>query len=138
MPLELLKIKKEYLSNLNIFTSQVEPLEACALLLGKIKDNQIIVLEIVPLNNEYSSEIRFKINETELLKVYRYAESRDLSIVGIYHSHPSYPFPSNTDMEYMKINPIPWIIKSTITKEIKCYIHDEDFQIKEIKICIMD
>ena len=45
------------------------------------------------------------------------AEEKGLDVVGIFHSHPkSLPSPSNTDIKFMKGNPIPWIIYSGINK----------------------
>jgi len=33
---------------------------------------------------------------------------------------------SNTDIEFMKGNPIPWIIYSGLTKEMKAYLLDSE------------
>jgi hypothetical protein len=38
----------------------------------------------------------------------------------------------------MKINPVPWVINSTITDETKCYIHNENEGILEIELIVMD
>ena len=38
----------------------------------------------------------------------------------------SLPSPSNTDMKFMKGNPIPWIIYSGLTKEMKAYLLDSE------------
>ena len=55
------------------------------------------------------------------------AEEKGLDIVGIFHSHPkSLPSPSYTDMKFMKGNPIPWIIYSGLTKEMKAYLLDSE------------
>ena len=62
----------------------------------------------------------------------------NLSIVGIFHSHPSIAFPSKTDIQYMQINPIPWIITSTITGDTKCFVLDEKEAVIKIDILVMD
>jgi hypothetical protein len=38
----------------------------------------------------------------------------------------------------MEINPVPWLIHSTITDEAKCYIHNESKGILEIELIVMD
>ena len=73
------------------------PHESCALLLGKKKENVYQVYEVIPVSNKYTSEVSFGMDENELLKIYKYAESSNISVVGIFHSHPSKPVPSETD-----------------------------------------
>jgi proteasome lid subunit RPN8/RPN11 len=87
-------------------------------------------------NSAEKSEIRFSINEEKLFELYKEIESMNLSIVAIFHSHPSIPFPSKTDILYMQINPIPWIITSTITGNTKCFLYDEKERVKEIKLLV--
>jgi proteasome lid subunit RPN8/RPN11 len=45
--------------------------------------------------------------------------------------------PSKTDIKYMELNPVPWIINSTITDETRCYIYDENEGVKEIELRVM-
>ncbi len=118
------------------------PQESCALLLGRKKGNIYEIKEVIPMSNRDSSEVKFTMDENELLKIYEYAELLNTSIVGIFHSHPSKPFPSETDKTYMEINPLPWLIKSTITDEIKCFIFSDSSKgkidgIEEIKVVVV-
>jgi len=118
------------------------PHESCALLLGKRKENVYEVEEVIPVSNKYSSEVSFVMDENELLKIYKHAELSNTSVVGIFHSHPSKPFPSETDKTFMEINPIPWIIKSTITDEMRCFIFIDALKgkidgIEEIKMIVV-
>jgi proteasome lid subunit RPN8/RPN11 len=131
------KIKKNHLTFLNNWSHKNRPLESCAILAGKRNGNQFDVLEIIPMENDDKSDIRFSINEEKLFDAYKKVESINLSIVGIYHTHPSQPAPSKTDMTYMQINPVPWVINSTITHETRCYIHDENEGVKEIELRVM-
>ena len=51
----------------------------------------------------------------------------DLSVVGIFHSHPkSEPSPSNTDIKFMKGNPVPWVIYSGLTNDMKAYLLESE------------
>ena len=124
---------------LNDFSQRNTPLESCAILIGKRKNNQFNILEVIPMENDYKSKFKFTINEEKLFAVYKKAESNNLSVVGIYHTHPSTPIPSKTDIKYMEINPVPWIINSTLTDETKCFIYnDKNECVIEIGLIVMD
>ncbi len=131
-------IKKNHLAFLINLSLQTKPLETCAILIGRKNKNQYNVLEVLPMDNDYKSEIRFTINEEKLFAAYKKIESINLTVVGIYHTHPSIPVPSKTDIKYMEINPIPWIIHSTMIQKTKCFIHDVNEGIKEIELIFMD
>ena len=135
-----ISITKKDLILLNDFSQRNTPLESCAILIGKRKNNQFNILEVIPMENDYKSKNKFTINEEKLFAVYKKAESTNLSVVGIYHTHPSNPTtPSNTDIKYMEINPVPWIINSTLTIETKCYIYNEnDGNVMEIDLTLRD
>jgi proteasome lid subunit RPN8/RPN11 len=90
------------------------------------------------MENSDKSEIRFSINEEKLFALYKEIASMNLSVVGIFHSHPSIPFPSKTDIKYMQINPVPWIISSTISGDTKCFLSDEKEGIMKIDLLVMD
>ena len=137
-----IEVKVSQLSKLDKTTTMSNPQESCALLLGRKKDNVYGIREVIPMNNRDSSEVRFTMDENELLKIYKYADLLNTSVVGIFHSHPSKPFPSETDKTFMEINPIPWLIKSTITDEIRCFIFSDSSKgkiegIEEIKVVIV-
>ena len=130
-------LSKNQLTYLENYAQKNKPLETCAILVGKLNNNQYIVMNIIQMENSAEkSEIRFSINEEKLFELYKEIESMNLSIVAIFHSHPSIPFPSKTDILYMQINPIPWIITSTITGNTKCFLYDEKERVKEIKLLV--
>ena len=116
--------------------------ESCALLLGRKKENVYEIKQVIPMNNRDASEVSFTMDENELMQIYKYAELLNTSVVGIFHSHPSKPIPSETDKTFMEINPIPWLIKSTITDEMRCFIFSNSSKgridgIEEIKIVVI-
>ena len=80
------------------------PYECCGLLLGRYTENGKVVSEIYPISNareESAKRNRFLIMPEELMRGERYAASRDLEIVGFYHSHPDSPaVPSTYDLEH--------------------------------------
>ena len=113
------------------------PCESCALLLGEINtDNQdeIIVSDVIPVKNSDSSPITFSIDPVDLMNAYQLSEARKQQVVGIFHSHPAEPFPSSTDKRYMKINPVVWLIYSTVTNESRAYIFENKLREVELQV----
>ena len=131
-------MSKNQLIFLEKFSQKNKPLESCAILVGSLNNNQYKVIDIIQMENYDRSEIRFSINEEKLFELYKEIESMNLSIVGIFHSHSSIPFPSKTDIQYMQINPVPWIITSTITGDTKCFLYDDKEGVMKIDLLVMD
>ena len=124
---KIIKISESLRKNLELHANKQTPYEACAILLGN-KDEKIWeATEIFLTENIEKSEINFTVSNEQLLEGYKMAEEKGLDVVGIFHSHPkSLPSPSNTDIKFMKGNPIPWIIYSGLTKEMKAYLLDSE------------
>ena len=124
---KIIKISESLRKNLELHANEQNPYEACAILLGS-KDEKIWeATEIFLTENIEESEINFTVSNEQLLEGYKMAEEKGLDVVGIFHSHPkSLPSPSNTDIKFMKGNPIPWIIYSGLTKEMKAYLLDSE------------
>ena len=115
------------------------PWESCALLLGETNtDNldEIIVTDVIPVKNSDSSPVSFSIDPVDLLKAYQLSEARNQQVVGIFHSHPAEPFPSPTDKRYMEINPVVWIIYSTVTNESRAYIFEDKLKEVEVQVTV--
>ncbi len=87
------------------------PCESCAVLLGDAPDGNARVAEVSLTSNACRSPTRFEIPGEELIRIYRRADAKNLDVVGIFHSHPhSAAYPSASDAEFMKINPVVWVI----------------------------
>ena len=115
------------------------PNESCALLLGNNtnKENEIQVIETLSMkNSDASPTTRFRIDSQELINGYLRAENMGLNVIGIFHSHPAPPFPSSTDKIFMEINPIVWLIYSTLTNESKAYIFEQK-KIREVRLSVI-
>lgn len=106
------------------------PNESCAFLLGK-NDR---VVEILAMQNADQSAISFSIEPQDVLRAYDVAESKKLQVIGIFHSHPARPAPSNTDKKFMEINPVVWLIYSTTEQKFKAYVYDSDVREVAVKI----
>jgi proteasome lid subunit RPN8/RPN11 len=106
------------------------PDESCALLLG---ENNVVV-EIFPMRNIDESPVTFSMDSTELVDAYSLAESKGLQVIAIFHSHPAQPSPSSSDIKFMEINPVIWLIYSTTEWRLKAYVYDD--YVKEVAIKI--
>jgi proteasome lid subunit RPN8/RPN11 len=121
------------------FTKLVEvakdalPHESCAFLLG----HNDRVAKILPMRNIDESPVTFSIEPTELIYAYNLAESKGMDVIAIFHSHPAKAWPSSTDMKFMEINPVIWVIYSTTENQLKAFVYDDDDFIKEIDIRII-
>ena len=108
--------------------------ESCAILVGNETDENWTVKEIVLTENTAKSKVTFTISPDEEFRVDQIAKESNMEIVCIFHSHPeSEAHPSETDKKFMRVNPFPWIIYSGTTKEMNCFILEND-NVKQIPI----
>ena len=115
------------------------PNESCALLLGNNtnKENEIQVIETLSMkNSDASPTTRFRIDSQELINGYLRAEKMGLNVIGIFHSHPAPPIPSSTDKIFMEINPVVWLIYSTLTNESRAYIFEQK-KVRELRLRVI-
>ena len=124
MQLVLTNNQKNILSE---HSSKNKPNEACALLFGVTENENLIVKEVFLTKNIDESKTHFTVANDELIRGYKEAEEKKLEVVGIFHSHPdSEPYPSSTDVKFMKINPVSWLIFSGISSDFKAYGFDSE------------
>ncbi len=111
-----------------------KPYESCAILVGNETDENWTVKEIVLTENTAKSRVTFTISPDKEFEVDQKAKESNMEIVCIFHSHPeSEARPSETDKKFMRVNPFPWIIYSGLTKEMNCFIL-QDENVKQISI----
>ena len=104
-----------------------DPYESCAILLGNVNEETWEMLKYFLLKICDKSGINFTVSNEQLLEGYQLAEEKTLSVVGIFHSHPnSAASPSNTDIKFMKGNPVPWVIYSGITNDMRAYLLESE------------
>jgi [CysO sulfur-carrier protein]-S-L-cysteine hydrolase len=71
------------------------PEEACGLIAGKAGQ----VNDVMPITNEYRSQVRYRMAPEEQLRAFERFEQHGWDLLAIYHSHPSGPpYPSETDI----------------------------------------
>lgn len=100
----MIRVPKEQLAEIREHGVRDYPYECCGLLLGRFGEDGKVVHETYPISNareESAKRNRFLITPEELMRGERYARSRDLEVVGFYHSHPDSPaVPSKYDLEH--------------------------------------
>ena len=101
----MITLTPDHLSAISSHGEGDYPYECCGLLIGRYDPNGAkIVLETYPISNareESAKRNRFLIQPEELMKGERYARTKQLDVVGFYHSHPESPaVPSQYDLEH--------------------------------------
>lgn len=100
----MITIANEQLNEIREHGVRDYPYECCGLLLGRFRAEGKVVTETYPISNareESAKRNRFLIEPKELMRGEQYARSRDLEVVGFYHSHPDSPaVPSQYDLEH--------------------------------------
>jgi proteasome lid subunit RPN8/RPN11 len=106
-----IRVSTEQIEQICLHAEKTYPEECCGLLLGIINERDKLVVEVRPTENSWKAELtellpietgskrnRFSIAPEVLLRVQKEARDRNLSIIGIYHSHPDHPaIPSEFD-----------------------------------------
>ena len=98
----MLKLSNGYLQEMITYAHQSYPEECCGLLIGQQENTKKIVRTIYQTRNSWGEDCtsdlfssggskrnRFAIAPAELLQAQKTARAQNLSIVGIYHSHPN-------------------------------------------------
>ena len=98
----MLKLSARYLQQMIIHAHQCYPEECCGLLIGQQEKNKKLVRQVLHTPNSWgedstsavfsqggSKRNRFAIAPANLLQAQKTARAQNLSIVGVYHSHPN-------------------------------------------------
>jgi len=100
----MINISEQLLKNIREHGVRDYPYECCGLLLGRFEADTKLVNETYPISNareESAKRNRFLIEPAELMRGEKYARSKELEVVGFYHSHPDSPArPSQYDLEH--------------------------------------
>jgi proteasome lid subunit RPN8/RPN11 len=71
----------------------------------------------------------------QIIKVYQWASNNELEVIGVYHSHLDGPKPSSTDVIFMQINELIWLIYEVSSSKFKAFILENEI-LKEVEIKI--
>jgi len=112
------------------------PVEACALLFGKLAGDRATVAKVVVAQNILKSSTRFEVDPMFVFSTFEQAEKEGLDFVGLFHSHPAPATPSAIDLRYMKLwGSAIWLILSTLDGMIAAFQKTDD-QLKRIEIAV--
>ena len=123
-----LRLSENDLNSLHAHAEKSLPLEAAALLFGRVQNNDVIVSHVELVPNIAKSKTSFSVDPETEYKLLVEAEERGEDLVGIFHSHPAPPKPSTSDLRNMRLNPVVWLISSKLTGSwiSRAFILDED------------
>lgn len=95
-------IRKEIFENIIEHVKEEYPIEACGILLGRIKEGQAIVEGSRRLKNILASNTSFWFDVREWIGAILSAKREGLDYIGLYHSHNrEQPLPSLSDRHRM-------------------------------------
>jgi len=104
-------------------SNSVFPIEACGMLMGTFKTRIRIVKSVEPVENLVRSSSSYRMAPEELYRVLTDGEERGESLVGFYHSHPSWGAePSKLDVELASFPKISYLIYSVVDRKLESYI----------------
>jgi proteasome lid subunit RPN8/RPN11 len=145
-----IRVSTEQIEQIRAHAESTYPEECCGLLLGTIEGENKILTEVRVTENSWNVESaelllvtigskrnRFSIAPEVLLRVQKETRDRNLSIVGIYHSHPDHPaLPSEFDraIAWQQYSYIIVSVKHGQAADIRSWTLDEtsQFQPEEI------
>lgn len=130
-----LLITENQINSLISSTKEDLPNESCSLLLGNIVDYEYRVKVLKRMNNIADSENSFNMDPDELIKVYQWASCKELDVIGVYHSHLNGARPSATDLSFMRINPVIWLIYELSGSRFRAFMLVQD-NLKKVNIKI--
>jgi proteasome lid subunit RPN8/RPN11 len=118
----ILRLQRLHVKLLNQEAEKVQPIEACALLFGKLSHDEGIVKKVEFVQNKLQSPVKFQIDPEKVAAAFTEAEKEGLDFIGIFHSHPAPAEPSSIDLEGMKLwgNAL-WLILSLTDGEVAAY-----------------
>ena len=132
----ILYLQRRHVELLKQETKKVHPVEACAILFGKLSQNKAFVEKVEVTQNRLRSTTLFEIDPAKVAVAITEAEIEGLEFVGLFHSHPAPATPSLIDLKYMKLwGDALWLILSSIDGNLLAY-QLIDGKVKQVTIRI--
>ncbi len=118
----ILQLQRRHVELLKKETEKVHPVEACALLFGRLTKNEAVVKKVEIAQNRLRSTTRFTVDPTNVATAITDAEEEGLDFVGLFHSHPAPAVPSTIDLKAMRLwgNAL-WLILSSTDGNLAAY-----------------
>lgn len=130
----ILQLQHRHVDLLKQEAKKMYPIEACAMLFGKLSTNEASVEKIEVTPNKLRSTVRFEIDPMRVVAAFNEAEGEGLEFIGLFHSHPAPPEPSSIDLKFMKLwGDALWLILSSTEGRLAAYQIKDD-EIMEVTI----
>jgi len=101
---------------------KTHPIEACALLFGRLIDGEAVVTKVVVTPNVLRSSVRFEADPQTVFNVFEQSDREGLEFIGIFHSHPVPARPSAFDLQYMRLwGEAVWVILSSVDGNVAAF-----------------
>jgi proteasome lid subunit RPN8/RPN11 len=150
----MLKLNSHHLQLIQTHAESTYPEECCGILIGQIQGDTKTLIEVLPTENSWGDEAvdnfqtietsnktskrnRFSIAPRVMFEVQKETRSRNLDIIGIFHSHPDNPaHPSEFDraIAWATYSYIIVSVQNGKACDLKSWMLDDDhkFQPEEI------
>lgn len=96
-----LLLSKSLMTEMKQHALDTYPMECCGFVFGHDQQEERVIVKVTPAENSQQGDQRrrFEINPRDYLQAERYALSHEVTLIGIYHSHPDHPAkPSEHDL----------------------------------------
>lgn len=130
-------ISKEHLDEMIFHCRENYPNEACGIMAGKNRE----VSKIYKMTNIEKSSVSYFMDSKEQFSVMKDIRENNLSMLAIFHSHPSSPaYPSVKDVSLAFYEDAVYVIVSLIEKEpvVKSFSIKAGGEIKEVEIVVRE
>lgn len=118
----ILRLMNQRLILLREEARKAYPVEACALLFGKLTEKEAVVERVVVTPNVLRSTARFEIDSKAFYDAFTKASRDGLEFIGFFHSHPAPANPSSVDLQFMRLwGDAVWLIFSSINNNFSAF-----------------
>ena len=118
----ILQLQHYHVELLKQETKNVHPVEACAILFGKLSQNKAFVEKVEVTQNRLRSTTRFQIDPEDVAAIITKAEKEGQEFIGLFHSHAARATPSLIDLKYMRLwGDSLWLIISSTDGTLAAY-----------------
>jgi proteasome lid subunit RPN8/RPN11 len=115
---------------------KVFPVEACAILFGRFKENEAVVEKVEIAENRLGSSTQFEVDPSKVATSIIRSEKEGLEFIGLFHSHPAPAVPSEIDKKSMRLwGKAIWLILSLTEGKLKSFWLIDD-KVKQVSIRI--
>jgi proteasome lid subunit RPN8/RPN11 len=132
----ILRLQRRHIDLLKQEARKAHPIEACAMLFGKLSNNGVSVEKVEMTPNKLQSTVRFEIDPMNAVAAFNDADEEGLEFIGLFHSHPAPAAPSSIDLKFMKLwGDALWLILSSTEGKLAAYqIKDDEIAEATIRI----